>query len=158
MSRPWQWQPVPDWPVTPTRQLLARTCRVVRTSSAWWAALSPLVSLPAHFVLGLEILASFNALRQHQPELRCWFLECCQHSWGSQEMCAACGSLGDSAGGWHKPGRRACWACLVLSGLIQTTGTTVVEMTAQQHSTSTQSPLQGNISPAVSDQEPCYCR
>lgn len=158
LSRPWQRQPVPDWPVTPACQLPTRTCRVICTSSAWWAAPSPPVSLPAHFGLGLEILASFDTLRQHQPELRCWLLECCQHSWGSQEMCAACRSLGDSAGGWDKPGRHACRACLILSGLIQTTGTTMVEMTTQQHSTSTQSPSQGNISPAASGQESCYCR
>lgn len=87
LSGPWQWQPVPDWLVSPVWLLPARSCRVVSSSSACWAALPHPVSLPAHFGLGLEILAPFATL-PHQPWLWCWLLLRFQHLGQSGDACS----------------------------------------------------------------------
>lgn len=84
------------------------------------------VSLPAPFGLGLCILASFATHECYK--LQYWLLLYFQHSWGSQEVRAACWRCGVSTGGWQrfplqdKPGRSTC---LALSGLILMIASTV---------------------------------
>lgn len=152
LSGPWQWQPVPDWLVTPVQLLPAGSCRVVSSSSPWGAALSPPVSLPAHFGSGLEILASFatlsatpawavalviialSALSGHSGDA-CSLPE----TWGVTRWLAEISSaaqawqmcpLGLPSPVWPDSNDRLC---------------NMVEMTTKQHSTSMQSLLQGNI-------------
>lgn len=146
----WQWQPVPDWLVTPG---LAGPWQELQScsSSAWWAALpTQFLSLlplawavnscffchswvPQAAVLVVTVLSAFLG----QPGGVCSLLE----TWGFYRWLAKISAPGQA---WQKHLCSPVWPDSNDS-LYR-----VVEMTTEQHSTSMQSPSQGNIAQSVS--------
>lgn len=133
----------------------ARSCRVVSSPSAWWAALLPSVSLPARFSLGLEILVSFVALSATPARAAVLVVTVLSALGAVRRGVQLDGDLVIRQGA----GRNFHLLCLPCPIWPDSNNRlySVVEMTTKQHSTSTQSPLQGNVSPGVSGQESWWC-